>query len=350
MSRIKKIAIIGPYPPPYGGISVHIERMLKSLPEKDIHFYNTAKTARYGKPFYRFWIYLYVLYFFIARYKIIHYHSTSKKIRFLLSLVSFFRRNVYFHLHGASFMDTIEETTFIAKTIKSLIPYTNFIASNEKIFHSMSALHPRSIFLYDAFIPPSFNQRDINAFATDVEMPNSPYIISMVGWFSLYKNEDLYGFDITLEALDILVNKQHLDLLVIASVNGINDKLLYDNFIAKRASLNLTHNFKLIESTPKEIYPLFLYSHLFIRPTNTDGNSVSIKEALWFETPVIASNVVPRPSESELFENRNAEDLADKIMTMIKNQQFLSLQKKIDVCKSKTFRHPIIKDIYELEK
>ncbi|MGD9991823.1 MAG: glycosyltransferase [Salinivirgaceae bacterium] len=349
MSRNKRIAIIGPYPPPYGGISVHIERMLSRLPKENIHFFNTNKTASKGIPFYSIWIYIYVVYFLVARYKVIHYHSTSKKIRFLLSLVSFFKRNVFFHLHGASFLDTINEATFMAKKIKSLIPCTNFIASNENIFHSLSELNPRSIYLYDAFIPPTFNQNDLDLFTEAFELPSSQYIVCMVGWFSKYKQEDLYGFDITLDVLYSLINKYDLDISLIASVNGVNDKALYDSFLHKRAALNLTNRFILIESKPKEIYPLFLYSHLFIRPTNTDGNSVSVKEALWFETPIIASDAVPRPKEAYLFKNRDADDLAEKIMYVIKNQQFLSLQKKIDVCKSKTYRHPIIKDIYELE-
>nr|WP_307890068.1 hypothetical protein [Clostridium botulinum] len=40
-----KIAIIGPYPPPYGGISVHIKRMKLYLENKniDVTVYNDAK-------------------------------------------------------------------------------------------------------------------------------------------------------------------------------------------------------------------------------------------------------------------------------------------------------------------
>ncbi len=350
MIRNEIIAIIGPYPPPYGGISVHIERILKLLPEKKIHFYNIQKISKYGKPFYGLWKYIYFVYFLFAGYKIIHYHSTSKKIRFLLSVVSYFRKNVFLHLHGTSFSDTIKEKSFISRKIKSLIPYTNFIASNEVLFQAISKLNPKSIYLYDAFIPPVYKEEDLTSFTKDFKIPPYQFIICMVGWFSKYRGEDLYGFDIALEALNNLVNNRKLELLVIASVNGVNDKVLYQNFLQKRKELNLDNNFILIENKPKEIYPLFLYSHIFIRPTNTDGNSVSIKEALWFETPVIASDIVPRPEGTRLFKNRSADDLTEKILFVIKNQQFLPLQKKIDLCKTKKFKHPIIKDIYGLDK
>ena len=344
------IAIIGPYPPPYGGISVHIERILKLLPKNEIHYYNIQKKSKYGRPFFGIWKYIFFIYFLFAPYKIIHYHSTSKKIRLLLSIVSHFRKNVYLHLHGASFTDTISENSFISRKIKSLIPDTHFIASNEKLYETLAKLKPLSIHLYDAFIPPVFNEDDMQEFTEKFPIPQSKYIISMVGWFSKYNNEDLYGFDIAMNALNILVNIHNLDISIVASVNGINDKTLHQNFVIKRTKLDLEKRFILIEDKPKEIYPLFLTGHIFIRPTNTDGNSVSIKEAQWFETPVVSSDIVPRPEKTVLFKNRNTEDLAEKILFVIKNQQFLSLQKKVELCKSKKFIHPIIKEIYGLEK
>jgi hypothetical protein len=33
-----RIALIGPYPPPYGGISVHIQRMAAHLEAEDIEY------------------------------------------------------------------------------------------------------------------------------------------------------------------------------------------------------------------------------------------------------------------------------------------------------------------------
>ena len=48
---------------------------------------------------------------------------------------------------------------------------------------------------------------------------------------------------------------------------------------------------------------------MFIRPTNTDGDAVSIREALDFNIPCIASDVVVRPKEVKLFKNRDIMDL-----------------------------------------
>ncbi|MBA7532818.1 hypothetical protein ES705_25048 [subsurface metagenome] len=292
-----KIAIIGPYPPPYGGISVHIERILNYLPDHAYDFYNIQKKSNRGKKFYGIWKYIYFIDFFFTQYKVIHYHSTSKKVRLLLSIISLFRSNVYLHLHGESYTDTISRKGITSWFLKRLIPNTHFIVSNDKLFSIIQELKPRSLHNFDAFIPPKFDQNIIDIFNKSYIFPNTQYKICMVGWFARYKNNDLYGFDLALKALQLLRNKYTIDISIVASVNGINDNKLYSQFLEVRKEYNLDSTFILIGENLKEVYPLYLSSHIFIRPTNADGNSVSVKEALWFGSPVVASDCIIRPDE-----------------------------------------------------
>lgn len=60
---------------------------------------------------------------------------------------------------------------------------------------------------------------------------------------------------------------------------------------------------------------------MFIRPTNTDGDALSIREALTLKKPAIASNVCKRPEGTVLFENRNIDDLYSKTIRMIDNYE-----------------------------
>ena len=50
-----KIAIVGPYPSPYGGISVHIQRTLSRLVVlgADFHFFNETPNSNYLGKFYK---------------------------------------------------------------------------------------------------------------------------------------------------------------------------------------------------------------------------------------------------------------------------------------------------------
>jgi glycosyltransferase involved in cell wall biosynthesis len=63
----------------------------------------------------------------------------------------------------------------------------------------------------------------------------------------------------------------------------------------------------------KPMWPLFKSSLCFIRATTTDGDAVSVREAIYFECPVVASNCVPRPIECFLFETELYSDLKDVV-------------------------------------
>jgi glycogen(starch) synthase len=54
-------------------------------------------------------------------------------------------------------------------------------------------------------------------------------------------------------------------------------------------------------------------SAALIRPTYTDGDSISVREALALGVPVIASNAVARPAGTVLFETGNSDDLMKKM-------------------------------------
>jgi glycosyltransferase involved in cell wall biosynthesis len=68
-------------------------------------------------------------------------------------------------------------------------------------------------------------------------------------------------------------------------------------------------------------YPILARSHLFLRPTNTDGDAISIRESLYYKIPVIASNVVDRPEGTILFKNRDIQELYKKTVEVIENYE-----------------------------
>jgi glycosyltransferase involved in cell wall biosynthesis len=345
----KKIAIIGPYPPPYGGISVHIERILQYIPKNRVDFFNIEKRSNHtGKAFYGWRKYWYLFLFCIKPYKVIHYHSTSAKIRILLGLVGIFKPVVYLHAHGESLSDTLKGKGIKSLLTRLLIRHVHLLASNSDLMKFLLAYHPLSLKEIDAFLPPLVNESETERWLQEIKPPACRYIISMVGWFSLYRGDDLYGYDLMLGALKTL-RKSDIDIAVLASVNGINDVKLYTRFLERRKELGLEKFFVLLEDELKEIYPLYLGSDIFVRPTNSDGSAMSVKEALWFGCKVIASDAVPRPAGLILFKNRDSQDLAVKIKSLIEKNDFIPLHQKLEIAKKKKFYHPLITEIYGLE-
>jgi glycosyltransferase involved in cell wall biosynthesis len=60
---------------------------------------------------------------------------------------------------------------------------------------------------------------------------------------------------------------------------------------------------------------------MVVRPTNTDGDALTIKEALYLGKPVLASDVVKRPDGTNLFKNRDVADMADKMAVMLERNK-----------------------------
>ena len=58
-------------------------------------------------------------------------------------------------------------------------------------------------------------------------------------------------------------------------------------------------------------------SDIFVRPTFSDGDAISVREAIELGTPVVASDVVSRPAGTVCFKTGDASDLVSKIESVL---------------------------------
>ena len=58
---------------------------------------------------------------------------------------------------------------------------------------------------------------------------------------------------------------------------------------------------------------------IVLRPTCTDGDALTIREALYLNKPVVASDVVTRPEGAITFKNRDMFDLCAKVTNLLNN-------------------------------
>lgn len=350
MQKVKRrIAIIGPYPPPYGGISVHVQRVLEYLPPDSYVLYNSNKSFHEkAVSFYGKMKFIKILIFLLKKYHIVHTHSTDPVLRILFGLIGIFRKNIYLHIHGESLIDYLNKNHLGSRIMKQMIKNLNILACNSILLNKINVYKPISILEVDAFIPPKFKQNIFDSILYSYKnfFQEQRFIISMNGWFDYYNNEDLYGFDLAIKVVKKSI-EQGRDIYLAASINGIRDKGLYNSFVQFIHDFSLQENILLIHEDLKEVWPLFMASQIFIRPTNADGSAVSIKEALWLETPVIASDCIVRPEGVTLFKNRMWTDLYDKILYFYE-KPYLPVSEKIELVKKKTFTNKLFSEVYEL--
>ena len=124
----------------------------------------------------------------------------------------------------------------------------------------------------------------------------------------IHNNQDLYGIDLLIEVA-IRLKKDQLNykiIFVIASTTKNKEMLRnYKEIIIK----NKIESFIKLVVQPISFVKLIMNSDLVIRATNSDGDAISIREALYFQKPVIASNIVKRPEGVVVFKNRDVDDL-----------------------------------------
>jgi len=354
----RKIAIIGPYPPPFGGISVHLQRVIALLNVKGCpyDFYSENKISRSEQQYFKFYgfnKFRSLLKILFNPYALVHHHSPDINTRIILSLFGLLGKPIYLHIHGASLSDSLNGKGIKPFFIRQLMKHVHILADNSDIAQLAKQHHAKSVATIDAFLPPLYNENVLNGFMEKFGqfLHGKGFIISMVGWFASYKGNDLYGFDLAIEAL-YNWKKANIDntVFLICSINGTQDEYIKNHIINLIAKRKIDENIYFIFEDLPEIWPLYLVSDVFIRPTCSDGSALSIKEAMWFDVPVIASDCVPRPEEVILFKNRSAADLHDKLLGIYSTRENKNIAMRIKNLQNKKFKNYLFEKIYACEE
>ena len=62
-------------------------------------------------------------------------------------------------------------------------------------------------------------------------------------------------------------------------------------------------------------------SDIVLRPTNTDGDALTVREALFLGKKVLASDIVERPEGTILFKTRDIDDLEKRLSSIINERK-----------------------------
>lgn len=316
-----KVALVGPYPPPYGGVSVHVQRLHGQLIAGNIIssvFDNTrhVKKVRGVLNLSLFWNWPRVLF---SRQDIIHVHTTSthwiipafflflakiKGTKFVLSYHSLRYGAGDFGLIGRRMIRVI------------LSSAAHCIVTNDEIKERLISLGagPERISVIPAFLPPPPGDAD------DAEIPrqvrdfidtHTPVISASAFRIVIFEGVDRYGIDVCIE-LCAGLKSVYPEIGFIFYLPEIGNHDYFNELKGRIVERGIEDNF-LFQTTPCQFYPVLKKIDLFVRPTNTDGDAISLREALYLKTPSIASDAIPRPAGTVLFKNRDVEDFISRV-------------------------------------
>lgn len=321
MSKKLPIILIGPYPPNIGGVSTHIVRLVPLLTAKGhgVSVLSVNKTAtntndiKYIPP---------VLLPFILLFKpksVLHFHVDSLS-HLVVALFLKIRHPTYLTIHNNRYPTTMKDRS-VRNRIKWLC-----LSSFKKIICVNSVtqqfLQNRLNNLHNAVIPAFLPPPEIDD--TSIESVKKwgaqfRHVLSGYAYrLSFYQDQDLYGIDMMVNLMKELKQRKFrvgLVLLINLEDNPYLDKIRQDI-----EEFNLIDSVLLLDiKSGYDAVALWKYSDIYLRPTNTDGNSISIQEALSVGTSVVTSDCVERPKACLLFKDRDLEDFTEKVRSLILN-------------------------------
>ncbi len=316
-----KIEIWGTYPPPVGGVSIHVFRfihtvikiqniLLKDFNGKGKHDFPFIKKV--DKPLKEF------LLLPFQKRKIIHVHS-SRFIVFVFLLLFGIRHKIVFTSHGKHLYD--RNSVFQLMVAKLFFKRVNAIIMNDESYAKLFALkfkvEKRKIHIIPAYIKPLEVERQGLPEALVNFRKKTKFLISANG-YQLWKNNegDVYGLDLLIALMHKLKN-DGIKAGLIFCLPQIGDEELYRSYKKQIKDLNLDNEVLIYQKPLSNGFEVWEMSDLFIRPTLTDIEGISVKEALDFGTPALVSDVCTRPAASVLFKKGDIQDLYSKTIEII---------------------------------
>jgi len=299
---------IGHRPPPLGGISRHVAALADRLTADGIpnavlpvsrRMFLRAETFR-----------------LLARADVVHTHQISIFGKTLPVPLKPFGARIVLGLHGDGLRDQLRENVMFKvgragkAWLRLLLPrYDAFVVSNGGIadFLVSLGLPPRRIHVVPEFIPVDepgdwrLERPDLAAFV------GGRGHLFLSGDLRPFGGGLLYGFDFLLDALAARPDREALAARVCFLINLIGDFPPEGaEALAGRVRAAGLGRLVAVNARPLEaVQSLVRGAYAVLRPTDTDGNSVLVMEALHARVPVLASDAAPRPASCLLHRRRD---------------------------------------------
>lgn len=316
------LALIGPYPPPIGGVSIHLKRLHRALINNGIRsrVFNLGGEFTKGDKIipvrnFPFWL---LRYLFGKMDDIIHYHGESWLTRSLLLIVKLRSKRILYTFH--SLRDEISSMEIYKRFFVRLVAKfgDHFIASSTGVKDTLISFGfpPGKISVVHPFLPPNIDEQDFAAIPKSVWSfieSHSPILSANAFRISFFHGEDLYGIDMCVRLCSKL-KQQFPNIGFVFCLPERNDVNYFNHLMNLIKELGIGCNFLFVIENI-ELYPILSQANLFVRPTNTDGYAISVAEALFLGIPAVASDVCERPYGSTLFHNRDEEDFLNAVLT-----------------------------------
>lgn len=250
---------------------------------------------------------------------IIHIHTGVWWLRCLHILISrSLNKKIFVTVHSLSNIQS-KKRIFITNLFLKLVNKT--IVVSDEISQVIKA---KDKVIIPAFIPPNVAEeqklpREVLSILENNK--DRKIIVSNAFDLILHKGSDLYGLDLLIEVAKAIKRKKRNYKIIFILGSLTKNINVYESYVRIIEREGLEDCISIVVKSVSFV-SLILKSDIVIRATNTDGDALTIREAIYLNKAVIASDIVVRPKGTVLFMNRNSNDLFMKIDEVLNGHSF----------------------------
>ena len=325
------VALVGPYPPPYGGVSVHIKRLHWRLAGLNIpcRIYCQPLARRehekYVVPSFKYsWHAWIPEHGWRCNASIVHFHDGWFWAPAAWLMLQRGRKVVMtIHDQEAGSVGWRAASSLERRVSQWLFrhPRSWWVAVSQEVRRQLieKGVPSERITVAPAYIPPrdDADASSLPAYVRDFLGAHSP-VLSTYGWKLAIDGQgvDMYGFDQCIEMVRAL-KADFPGIGFAVSLPQVNDADYFRDLNARVAASGIEGNVLFITEPLDDVHVLWKASDVFVRATSTDGDAVAVREALSHAVPVVASDASTRPDGVVLFETRNLEAMTQAVREVL---------------------------------
>jgi glycosyltransferase involved in cell wall biosynthesis len=328
------LLLLGPVPPPFGGISVHLSRLvplleraglsvgvlnhfssteapcvLGALKKNPLNYYRLPKRFRHRMLHYHHsrWPHLIAVALgkgkSQARYIVtLHAGDVQKHLPQLVSRVPLVARLTRWALHRFDLIVVVEPS--IAAAIR------------ERVDEQRVELVP-------AFIEPGADELGSYDAALETFVRGADTLLVVPAYSIQFRPDggELYGIDTAVDAfVGLAAQREDLRMAVFMAREPERPRSRehLDRLEQTLERAGLRDRVRVVFGQP--LAPALRPNATFVRPTRADGDAVSIREAISAGVPVVASDVVARPPGVVTFPVGDSDQLASALLAVLNRQ------------------------------
>jgi glycogen(starch) synthase len=310
-----KILLVGPFPPPHGGVSVHVAKLQELLlkagtPCRVLNIDRSAPASNEYVSIRGSGHFMFLLLRYSIRGWSFHAHINGHNLKSWLvalaagisSVIGRRARGSALTIHSGMAPAYLNRTR-LARCIAWATCgfYRHIVAVNSEVGDALRSLPvpDKRIQVLPAFFPTRPTVRELPKGFESWSEGYHPVLSTAL----FFRPE--YGFALLGQAITELRRKHpRLGCVVMGDSESRPEGLPH-------------HMFAIGDLPHESCLAVIARSDIFVRPTFSDADAVSVREAIALGTPVVASDVVHRPEGTLYFRTGDAGDLASKIDSLI---------------------------------